>query len=104
MSEKTRASLSRMAPMLEALRDPDAVAADPDAFIDRMAASTGKQPTDAERAEMKAYIARMVAARQRQMGGGAPGPVAAPAVDPAVAMPVAAAVDPATGATVGTHR
>jgi hypothetical protein len=111
MSDKTRASLSRMAPMLEALRDPDAVAADPDAFIDRMAASTGKQPTDAERAEMKAYIARMVAARQRQMGGGAPGPLASPVVDPATAatiatapMPVAAsptaaaAVDP--GATM----
>ncbi len=71
VSDKTRASLGRMAPILEALRDPESIG-DPDAFIDRMAASTGKQPTPEERSQYKSWIAQLVAARQRPTGQAAP--------------------------------
>jgi hypothetical protein len=81
MSDKTRASLGRMAPMLDALRDPDAVPP-PSPFIDDGQVDW-KQLTDAD-GEMKAYIARMVAA-QRQLGRRRAGAVAASVADPATA-------------------
>ncbi|HYC07296.1 MAG TPA: hypothetical protein VEG29_05175 [Candidatus Binatia bacterium] len=81
MSDKSRASLSRMAPMLDALRDPEAVAADPDAFIDRMAAAGGRQPTPEERAQGRAMIERFVGAH-REQAGQLPPPVAAVVADP----------------------
>ena len=90
MSDKSRASLSRMAPMLDALRDPESVAADPDAFIDRMAAANGRQPTPEERAQAHAMIERFVGAHREQTGQ-APQPLATaipaatPMADPTVA-------------------
>ncbi len=107
MSDKARASLGRMTPILGALRDPESIG-DPDAFIDRMAASTGKQPTPEERSQYKAWIAQLVAARQQQKEIASPAAVApvdpAPmTADPAMAVApatVAAAVAPATPSTV----
>ena len=105
VSDKTRASLGRMAPVLEALRDPESIG-DPDAFIDRMAASTGKQPTPEERSQYKAWIAQLVAARRQQTGLVTPAAVApaepAPAEPAMAAAPatVAAAAVPAAPATV----
>ena len=92
MSDKSRASLSRMAPMLDALRDPESVAADPDAFIDRMAAQNGRQPTPEERAQAHAMIERFVGAHREQTGQSPqPVPTAVPAAAASPADPMAPA-------------
>jgi hypothetical protein len=61
LSDRTRASLDRMATSMELLKDPAAIAADPDAFIARMEAETGKTATPEQLAELKTWAARLVA-------------------------------------------
>jgi hypothetical protein len=80
LAPKTLANISMMSSIAAALQDPAPIVADPDGFLDRLQAQTGRPLTDDERAKAKKFISQ-VAGR------------------PSTSAPVGAAASPTTPAS-----
>ena len=91
LSEKQQDVFARMGFMTEALQNPAAIAADPEAFAAKVQASSGKPMSPQDFEAMKAWAARAAASSAASSSAAASSATTTSAAPPAAATPTAAA-------------